>query len=119
MMKKVSGETIDKAILAHSRWKAHLRDAITTGQSKFSVKEVENPTLCKFGEWLYSPEGKKLPNLTEIIDLHKKFHQETASILTLALTGQAEEAKARIQLGSDFGQLTTKLVEALVKIKES
>ncbi len=117
MMTKLAEETVDKAIWAHSRWKSHLQSAIVNGQSEFSVKEARDPRSCQFGKWLYSAEGKELPNLKEVIDLHEKFHVEAAKVLTLAITGHAEEAKAKLQLGSDFSRLTARLVEALVKAK--
>jgi len=117
-VKKVKEETIDKAIWAHSRWKLHLQNAITKGKSEFSVAETGNPILCKFGEWLYSAEGKKLPNFSEIAELHQEFHKEAAKILALALSGQIEDAKAKMESGSDFNQLTAKLVKMLAEVKK-
>lgn len=117
-VKKVKEETIDKAIWAHSRWKLHLQNAINNGKSEFSVAETRNPMLCKFGEWLYSVEGKTLPNFAEIVELHQQFHQEAGKILALVLSGQIEDAKAKMESGSDFNQLTAKLVKMLSELKK-
>lgn len=117
-MKKVKEETIDKAIWAHSRWKLHLQNAINNRKSEFSVTETGNPMFCKFGEWLYSAEGKTLPNFAEIVELHQQFHQEAAKILALALNGQVADAKAKMESGSDFNQLTAKLVKMLAEVKK-
>lgn len=117
-MKKIKEEVIDKAIWAHSRWKLHLQSAINNRKSEFSVAETANPVLCKFGEWLYSAEGKTLPNFAEIAELHQRFHKEAAKILALALNGQIEDAKAQMESGSDFNQLTAKLVKMLAEVKK-
>jgi hypothetical protein len=107
---------IDQVIWAHSRWKVHLKEAIKTGKSDFTVEEVRNPHACPFGQWLDSKEGRTLPHYSEIVQLHQDFHQEAAEILNLALSGQKEEAASRVQLGSNFNQLTAKLVNQLAEI---
>ena len=112
-------ETIDKAIWAHSRWKTHLKQAIETGQSHFTVAEVQNPHNCAFGQWLDSKEGQGLKDYSEIVELHSTFHQEASQILSLALAGLTREATAKMQLGSDFNQKTAKLVNKLAEIGQS
>ena len=109
-------ETIDKAIWAHSRWKVHLKKAIATGQSDFSIRDVQNPHTCVFGKWLDSAAGKSLPSYSQIFELHKKFHEEASHILELALMGQTNEATEQMKLGSHFNQLTAQLVNKLADI---
>lgn len=109
-------ETIEKAIWAHSRWKTHLKQAIETGKSHVTIEDVRNPHTCAFGEWLDSKEGQKLPGYSDINELHTAFHEEASHILGLALTGQANEATAKMQVGSNFNQLTAKLVNKLAEI---
>ncbi len=112
-------ETIEKAIWAHSRWKIHLKQAIETGQSNFTVEEVQNPHHCAFGQWLDSAYGRTLPDYSEVFELHSAFHQEASQILSLALAGQTSEATAKMQLGSPFNQQTAKLVNKLAEIGQS
>ncbi|HIE00132.1 MAG TPA: hypothetical protein EYP59_07550 [Thiotrichaceae bacterium] len=112
-------DKIDQAIWAHSRWKVHLKQAIETGQSDFTVETVQNPHACAFGQWLDSKEGKTLSHYSEIVELHQNFHQEAAHILSLALTGQKEDAATKVQLGSEFSHLTAKLVNKLADIGKS
>ncbi len=109
-------ETIDKAIWAHSRWKTHLKNAIETGQSDFSVEQTRNHHTCAFGQWLDSKEGKRLRDYQEIAKLHQAFHEEASHILSLALAGQKKDASDKIQLGSQFSQLTAQLVNKLAEI---
>ena len=112
----MKSETIDKAIWAHSRWKVHLKQAIETGQSDFSVADVQNPHTCAFGKWLDSAVGKSLPDYSQIFELHKKFHEEASQILELALIGKTHEATEQMKLGSHFNQLTAQLVNKLADI---
>jgi hypothetical protein len=112
-------ETIDKAIWAHSRWKVHLKNAIETGQSDFTVEQAQNHHVCAFGKWLDSAEGRTLPHYLEIAELHRKFHQEASQILNIALAGRKNEATDKIHLGSPFSQLTARLVNKLAEIGQS
>lgn len=112
-------ETIDKAIWAHSRWKIHLKDAIETGQSEFTVEQTRNHHTCAFGQWLDSLEGKRFPDYQKIDQLHQAFHEEASHILSLALAGHKNEAADKMQLGSQFNQLTAQLVNKLAEIGSS
>ena len=118
MQAKIKSE-VEKAILAHSRWKTHLKEAITTGESHFSVANVWNSHLCEFGKWLDSAEANTIPNYQEVVKLHQEFHKAAAQILELALSGKREEALNQMQLGgrSDFNQLSARLVSKLAELK--
>lgn len=118
-MKEHFKKTIDKAILAHSHWKHLLQNAIKIGHSHISVKEAKDPTLCEFGKWLYSSQATGLLNrYPQLAELHKAFHEEASRILFLVLQNRIDEAKVQMQLGSDFNQLTAKLVNMLVEIRD-
>jgi hypothetical protein len=109
---------IGKEIATHNIWKFHLKNAIETGRSHFTVEEVQNYHACIFGEWLDSAEGKRLPHYLEICELHKKFHEEAAVVLRLALMGRPNEALARMREGSRFSQISAQLIEKLADIEE-
>jgi hypothetical protein len=112
-------ETIDKAIWSHSRWKIHLKNAIETGQSEFTVEQTRNHHACPFGQWLDSAAGKGLPDYKEIVQLHQAFHEEASQVLSLALAGQKHNATDKMVPGSQFTQLTAKLVNKLAEIGSS
>ncbi|EDN65761.1 hypothetical protein BGP_0046 [Beggiatoa sp. PS] len=109
---------IGQEIATHNIWKFHLKNAIETGRSHFTVEEVKNYHACVFGEWLDSAEGKRLPHYLDIIELHKKFHEEASIVLRLALMGQPSEAIARMREGSLFSQISSQLIEKLTDIEE-
>lgn len=111
-------EALQKAIIAHSHWKYHLREAIMTGNTSIPIEDVKNPHICELGKWLDSPSGKTLPNHAELVQIHQDFHKEAAYVLTLAVHGKKEEAAARMQPGSYFSQLTAKLVNRLANSEE-
>jgi hypothetical protein len=112
-------ERFDEAILVHSQWKKRLKKAIETSTSDLTPKEAKDYHNCSFGQWLDSKDSKKLPHHSELLEMHRKFHEEAAMILELALQGAKAEAIERIALGSQFGQLTAKLINKLVDIRDS
>jgi hypothetical protein len=109
---------IGQEIATHNIWKFHLKNAIETGRSDFTVEEVQNYHACIFGEWLDSAEGKRLPHYLEISELHKAFHEEASIVLHLALMGQPSEALAKMREGSRFSQISSQLIETLADIEE-
>jgi len=110
-------EKIDQAIFKHSRLKFHLKNAIETAEDNVDHEEIKNHRVCQLGKWLDSTEGKALPNRSEIIELHKNFHEEASQILDLALQGRKDEAIMHIQpLTSKFSQLSSQLVNKLAEI---
>jgi len=111
-------QKIGQEIATHNVWKFHLKNAIKTGCSDFTIEEVKNYHACVFGEWLDSAEGKRLPHYLDIIELHKKFHEEASIVLRLALMGQPSEALVRMREGSKFSQISAQLIEKLTDIED-
>ncbi len=107
----------DKMIQSHSRWKFRLKDIIEHGKSDLVIADVRNAHLCSFGQWLDSAEGRKLPYYKELVELHRDFHDEAASILQIALSAQKEEALEKMKLGSHFNQIAAKLINKIADIK--
>lgn len=109
----------DKMIQSHSHWKFRLKEAIEHGKSDFVVTDARNPHLCQFGQWLDSVEAKKMPNYSEIVELHRDFHDEAANILYMALHNQKEIAIEKMKLGSEFNQLAAGLINKIADIKRA
>lgn len=114
----VDKEKLNQAILMHSQWKKRLKMAVETGKSEFTINNAKNPHACTLGEWLNTREGRSITCYPELTEVHQAFHREAAEILQLALRGAKSEALARLELGSPFGQLTAKLVNYLVELRE-
>lgn len=112
-------ERFDSAILAHGHWKKRLKIAIETSNAELTLKEAKDFYNCPFGQWLHSKDGKKLPQHSELVRVHREFHEEAVVILQLTLQGLVTEAKGRMVLGSRFGQLTAELINKLVEVRDS
>jgi methyl-accepting chemotaxis protein len=112
---------IDKAIAAHARWKSHLRQAIESGKSEYTVDRVRPDNVCEFGHWLAERPGSQ--RVTEqyktVRDLHARFHIEASHVLELALAGRRDEAKAAMAFGSAFATTSSRLTTAMTAWKKS
>ncbi|OQW90328.1 MAG: hypothetical protein BWK79_20255 [Beggiatoa sp. IS2] len=112
-------ERFNEAILAHSNWKKRLKKAIETGNMELTLNEAGDSNNCSFGQWLHSKGARALPNRSELLELHRTFHEEAANILQLAVVQNLKtEAMERIAIGSRFGQLTAELVNRLAEIRD-
>ncbi|HEY6873085.1 MAG TPA: CZB domain-containing protein [Geobacteraceae bacterium] len=111
---------LNKAIKNHSIWKVRLKDAVDTGKSEFTPRQVRANHLCEFGKWLNSlPPGEKaLEEYGKIAVLHEKFHAEAANVLQMALGGQKDKAhEALTDIRSDFIYTSAQLINALTDWK--
>ena len=115
-------EEIDNALAVHGLWKQHLKQAIETGRSEFSVSQLQADYFCDFGKWLYG-----LPLVirtttywTKTQKLHAEFHQEAARILGLAVNQhKKDEALRLLGPGEKYHSLSEQLGDALRQWKES
>ncbi len=112
---------IDGAIAAHAKWKWHLRQAIDTGLSEWTVERVRPDDLCDFGRWLHNlPLSERMgEHFRAVHDLHAKFHQEAAHVLDLALSGNRADATAALAIGSPFATVSSKLTIAMTAWKKA
>jgi hypothetical protein len=112
---------IDKAIAAHARWKSHLRQAIETRKSDWTVDRVRPDNLCDFGRWLGErPAPQRMTeHYKSVHDLHARFHTEAAHVLELALAGRREDAAAAMAIGSPFANVSSKLTIAMTAWKKA
>ena len=116
-------QEIDKAIVAHSMWKNHLKEAIDTGKFDTPVATVRTNNQCAFGKWLHGPsvtaDVKGSPHYKTVIDLHTQFHKVAADILQLALAGKKEEATKLMAFGSEYMSVSSKLTAAMTEWKKT
>ena len=106
---------LDKAIANHAKWKHHLRQAIQLGQSEWTAVDVARDDQCEFGLWLSSlpPSEQRSSHWQEVRELHVQFHAAAARVLELALSGAQDEAAKSLAMGSDFTNVSSKLVLAI------
>jgi len=103
----------------HSHWKFLLKKAIESGQCELSVAHVRDVHHCAFGRWLHSSAGRSLPNYSEVVELHQRFHEEAANVLELALQRHFYQASEQLKLGSRFSQASANLISKLSDVRET
>jgi hypothetical protein len=118
MAEPTFAEQIKGAIAAHSMWKGELDAAIATGKSNRDVNVVKKDDACAFGHWLHGTvdaQHKKGEDFSKVKDLHAKFHQAAASVLTLALAGRKDDAKKAMGQGTPFADTSASLTRAMME----
>ena len=108
-------DEINEAIASHGFWKFHLKQAIETGESDWTVPQLRRNDACAFGEWLSGlPAGEQTgEHWREIHDLHTQIHTQAADVLQLAFDGKKEDAQAALAFGSPFSVTSAKLTAAM------
>lgn len=78
-------EALDRAIVAHAKWKYRLMTAIDASQSEWRVADVRNDVACEFGKWLAAlPLSERLSDrLKQVRSLHAEFHVLASNVLEL------------------------------------
>ncbi len=111
-------DQINKAIGAHGMWKQRLRSAIDSGKSEFTVADVGKDNLCEFGKWLYgtslSAADKTSAEYKAVRDLHARFHQCAAKVLSCALAGNRAAAEASLGNDGEFTTASAELTRAMM-----
>ncbi len=109
----INVETIQKAIAAHSGWKARLRSAVNTGKFDVPPAVVRLDNQCEFGKWMHSADftaaEKQIQNFRAAMELHAKFHQEAAKVVELVTTGHKDEASAAMSLQGSYTKASSDL----------
>ena len=95
------------ALAAHAKWKTHLKNAIETGGSEFSVATVARDDQCAFGKWLYgpgAPDAGRSHHYGACKSAHANFHVAAAEVLGLALSGRRADAEAKLGVTGAFAR---------------
>jgi hypothetical protein len=111
-------EQIKSAIAAHSMWKAELDSAIATGKSTHNPATVKKDDQCNFGKWVHDKvdiQHKQGESFSKVKDLHQKFHDAAANVLTMALAGKKDEARKAMGQGTAFGEASANLTRAMME----
>jgi hypothetical protein len=112
-------QQIQRAIEAHAEWKVRLNSAIETGRSSHAVAVVCQDNQCELGRWLYDLDAatKSSSRWACVRNTHAQFHREAAGILSLALAGDKQAAKSRMNYSSPFAGLSNRLTAELAAWK--
>ena len=104
-----------RLILAHSRWKRHLRDAIEGGKT-LDAATAGRDDQCELGKWM-GGEGAAYANLPASQDLkvkHTKFHASVAKLIRQVPALPKEKALELLDpVKSEFGQVSSECSNAI------
>lgn len=116
-------EEIQKAIAAHSKWKADLRQAMQTGKIDTPVETIRMDNQCFFGKWLdgseLTPAEKASHHYKTVKEHHAEFHKTAARVVELVLAGKKSDAEGMMSLGGEYAKISAKLTLAMMDWKKS
>lgn len=116
-------DEISKAIVAHSQWKADLRQAVKTGHIDTTIEKIRMDSQCFFGKWLdgpaLSPEEKASDHYKTAKEHHAEFHRAAARVIELVLADKKNEAEEMMSLGGDYSKISAKLTRTMMDWKKS
>lgn len=119
----VTVEAIQKAIAAHTGWKARLNTAVSTGKFELDPSTVRVDNRCDFGKWLngseLQPADKENKHYLTVKKLHAEFHHEAAKVVDWATSGQKSKAEESLAIGGAYTKASHLLTEAMVKWRQS
>ena len=91
---------LESAIGKHAEWKVKFRSAISKHQ-QVDIALVGNIHACEFGTWL-DGDGKKqhkhLPEFTNLVEIHRLFHEEAVKVATLINAEKYSVAEAALNV---------------------
>jgi hypothetical protein len=116
-------EEIEKAIVAHSKWKADLRQAIKDGYIHTPVDTIRMDDQCFFGKWLdgptLTPVERASGHYKKVKERHAEFHETAAHVVELVMAGRKSDAERMMSLGGEYAQISSRLTLAMIDWKKS
>lgn len=114
MERFVLQQQLRAALAAHELWRSHLVQAALSGRARLTAEDARREDACEFGRWLGRlGELPEVPQVEAVRDLHRRFHQEAAAVLELALSGRRGEATRALGPGTRFDEASQRLTAAL------
>ena len=109
----------DRAVVAHTDWKAKLRAYLATPDGSLSAPDIARDNNCVLGTWL-SGEGAKyshLPEFESVRSQHARFHQAAAEIVRKVDSGLRLAEEVVLGTKSEFSSASADVVNAIMSLK--
>ena len=109
----------DGAILAHSRWKRRLKDAIDKKET-IDAAQTAKDDQCDLGKWIHGEARKAYggdPALAELKDEHARFHRTAAEVVGYINRGDKAKATEMISTTGEFSHCSGRVVTAITKLR--
>lgn len=105
----------DDAIRAHALWKTKLSAYLSHPDGSLKAVDVGLDDRCELGKWLHSQDAQhsKVPEIAALRATHADFHRATATAIRKIDAGQALDISKLTGPGSDFANLSLKIVSQI------
>ncbi len=110
----------DKAVTAHSSWKAKLRAYLAKPDGSISQAEVQSDQKCELGQWIYG-EGKKWstsPAYATLKEQHTRFHAAAGSIIQKIDAKMPINEENAVGSKSEFFRFSMAVINAITNMKK-
>lgn len=109
----------DDAIRAHMNWKIRLENYLEKPDGSINATDLAKDNLCILGQWIYG-EGSQYQDVDgycELVEEHKKFHQEASQIVVRKQRGENISADISLGAASPFAKASARVVSLLMRLK--
>lgn len=105
----------NEAVAVHTRWKMRLASYALKPDRSLCVKLVASTDQCELGQWLEGEGNKysRLPEFTDLMASHARFHQASAEIVIKADSGQIVLQEVTPESQSSFILASNDIVQSL------
>ena len=103
---------IETAKGAHLKWRSRF-EALLHGNQSLKPEEVNDHHACDFGKWYYGPDGQKLKDIPQYVDVgrhHERIHAIARKLVEAVNRGNDEQAD---QLRLELENARAKMFETL------
>lgn len=109
----------DGAIRAHSEWKIKLSAYLRNPDQSLDANKVQLDNQCPLGQWIHSDAKQYAanPDYTTLLGQHARFHKAAADVIRRADSGENVGDDVALGSSSEFGQASTQVVQAIMKMK--
>jgi len=109
----------DAEIIKHLQWRTMIENLFRDRERPYvSPATIIQDDKCQLGKWIYSPSSKsyeKFPVFNALVEVHKDFHLQAGTIMTICNNGNFDEAS---ELEEEFYRLSGEVIKCLEKLKQ-
>ena len=109
----------DEEIIKHLEWRTTVENLFRDhDRSYVSPTMIIQDDKCQLGKWIYSSESniyENYPAYKTLLLVHKAFHIQAGTIMTICNNGNFEEAS---ELEDEFYRLSGEVIKCLEELKQ-
>lgn len=109
----------DEEIIKHLQWRTMVENLFQDRERPYvSATVIIQDDKCQLGKWIYSSQStayEKYPAFKKLIEVHKAFHLQAGTIMTICNNGDFEEAS---ELEDEFYRLSGEVIKYLEELKQ-